>query len=375
MYPTARTASGSDGSARSLGQAIPEFALVLPVLLLLMLAAVDFGRIFFSYVAVRNAASQGAAYAAAAPTDTSGIGARVRQEANVQAQGGEGALTVGVDCVDGFSGSAMDCSSAPGGSGPGNRVKVTVTELFTFLTPFMNDFFGGGLTMTSSATATVLGLAPGSASDQPSGCSTPSAFFTVAVTDLYTVTVDASASTPSTGQWAISSYAWDMGDGADPFPPITGRTATYTYAASPSAIYNIKLTVQNQCGSSTAARAVIIGSSASPAPSASVGPSAAPTATPAPTGTPVPGCTTVPTFTYAFTGHGNGTQRHQTTFYGAYTGVPAPSAWNWSFGDSHTATGQTVSNNYSSQGTYTVRLTVTLPGCAAQSYQLSVAVP
>ena len=36
--------------ARSLGQSLVEFALVLPMILLLMLIAIDFGRVFLGWV-------------------------------------------------------------------------------------------------------------------------------------------------------------------------------------------------------------------------------------------------------------------------------------------------------------------------------------
>ena len=38
------------------GQSVVEFALVLPILLLLLAATIDFGRLFYTYVAVDNAA-------------------------------------------------------------------------------------------------------------------------------------------------------------------------------------------------------------------------------------------------------------------------------------------------------------------------------
>ena len=47
----------------SLGQALVEFALVIPVLMLILLACIDFGRIMFSYIQINNAAREGAAYA------------------------------------------------------------------------------------------------------------------------------------------------------------------------------------------------------------------------------------------------------------------------------------------------------------------------
>ena len=45
---------------RSRGQALVELALVVPIMLLLVLAALDLGRIFYSRITVNNAAREGA---------------------------------------------------------------------------------------------------------------------------------------------------------------------------------------------------------------------------------------------------------------------------------------------------------------------------
>ena len=57
-----------DESAASRGQAMVEFALMLPLLALLLVLALDFGRVFFGYVALQNAARVGANHAAQNPT-------------------------------------------------------------------------------------------------------------------------------------------------------------------------------------------------------------------------------------------------------------------------------------------------------------------
>ena len=46
------------------GNSAVELALILPLLLMLTLGAVDFGRLFYAYIAVSNAAHQAATYAA-----------------------------------------------------------------------------------------------------------------------------------------------------------------------------------------------------------------------------------------------------------------------------------------------------------------------
>ncbi len=56
------------------GQSLVEFALVLPVLILILATAIDFGRVFFSWVNLTSAARVGAAYAASNPSASFGPG-------------------------------------------------------------------------------------------------------------------------------------------------------------------------------------------------------------------------------------------------------------------------------------------------------------
>ena len=51
----------------SRGQALVEFALILPILALLLVVAIDFGRVFFGWVSLTNAARIGANYAGYTP--------------------------------------------------------------------------------------------------------------------------------------------------------------------------------------------------------------------------------------------------------------------------------------------------------------------
>jgi hypothetical protein len=62
------------------GQALVEFALVVPLLVLIVLGIIDFGRIFYTYEALANAAREGARYCALKPGDTPGTRARVAGE-------------------------------------------------------------------------------------------------------------------------------------------------------------------------------------------------------------------------------------------------------------------------------------------------------
>ncbi len=67
-------------SRKAAGQSLVEFALMLPVLLLLIVGSLDLGRAYFTYISVINAAREGARYGAAHPTDTANIRSRAKNE-------------------------------------------------------------------------------------------------------------------------------------------------------------------------------------------------------------------------------------------------------------------------------------------------------
>jgi uncharacterized membrane protein len=50
------------------GQSLVEFALMMPVLLIMFMGALDVGRMYFTFIAIQNAAGEGALYAAINPT-------------------------------------------------------------------------------------------------------------------------------------------------------------------------------------------------------------------------------------------------------------------------------------------------------------------
>ena len=55
----------SIGNIKKKGQSLVEFALVLPILLLLIFGLVEFGRLIFTYIAVNTAAREAARYGSA----------------------------------------------------------------------------------------------------------------------------------------------------------------------------------------------------------------------------------------------------------------------------------------------------------------------
>jgi Flp pilus assembly protein TadG len=236
------------------GQAVVEFAIILPVFMLMVLVTLDFGRLFFSYVQISNAAREGAAYAAQQPTDTIGIIGHATAETNAQSQGGEHPLMVTTACVD-TTGASIPCSTAAAGvGGPGDTVTVNASEQFSFLTPWVSNLLGSNFTIQASASTVALALAPDSLVTQPPGCAPPSSAVISIGGSGMTVDVDGSASQPSSGLCHISGYNWDFGDGQSDVSYATGTVHTYLIAGT----YTVRLTVTNQGGSATSTTSVTV---------------------------------------------------------------------------------------------------------------------
>lgn len=130
----------------SRGQSLVEFALILPVFLLIVMVAVDFGRAFYSWVTITNAARVGANYAAANPNDSypnSTYTSLVQQEAlnNICQISGSFNPTF----IDG-----ADADTTNKDLGDGARVAVTCD--FRILTPVIGSVLGNAIPISASAT-------------------------------------------------------------------------------------------------------------------------------------------------------------------------------------------------------------------------------
>ena len=123
------------------GQSLVEFAMVLPILTILIFGVIDFSLGLRSYISLTNATREGARYAAvgntagAFPTDCDGV---------------TNTNTVGRVCVamEGLNLDNIDSLSVtyPDGEAPGNSVVVSAEYTHEFITPLaaMASFFSGG---------------------------------------------------------------------------------------------------------------------------------------------------------------------------------------------------------------------------------------
>jgi Flp pilus assembly protein TadG len=137
VYPRlSRLPSGETGAA------LVEFAIILPVMLVILLGIIDLGRVFYTYESLANAAREGARYCSLYPGDSSGTTARVTAE-------------LYPNLTPSSISTCPDQSSGP--------VTVTVQAEFSLVTPLMDDVVrgvsnnsvDGPLTLEASATMVI----------------------------------------------------------------------------------------------------------------------------------------------------------------------------------------------------------------------------
>lgn len=159
MNPHIGKAPMLDTQRGSRGQAMTEFALTLVLLLLVFSGIVDLGRAFLTYLALYNAAGEGAYYASAFPArvdqsdqaDPDNITFRTRNEV-------PGQLSQLVNWNNATVAVSYPASTLnPPEPEVGRPVKVTVTTPFRLIGPLPGLFgWNGQLTLRVDATQTVL---------------------------------------------------------------------------------------------------------------------------------------------------------------------------------------------------------------------------
>ena len=109
------------------GQSLVEMALFLMIILYIVAAAVDFGIGYFCFVAIRDAAQEGAIYGSIHPADTAQIIQRVQHSSSATPVD----LTTTSVSVD-----------TPSGTTAGNPISVTVVYNYPILLPFISIIIG-----------------------------------------------------------------------------------------------------------------------------------------------------------------------------------------------------------------------------------------
>jgi Flp pilus assembly protein TadG len=118
------------------GQSLVEFALVLPVLILILLAIVDFGRVYHVYLTIDHAGREAARAASIGKDDTNIKSTAVNYASSIN-------LTTGQVSI-----------SPTGSRSSGVEATITITYPITFLTPMIGGIVGP-LTLTDTTTMRV----------------------------------------------------------------------------------------------------------------------------------------------------------------------------------------------------------------------------
>jgi Flp pilus assembly protein TadG len=134
---------------RKAGQGMLEFALILPLLLLVILAIIDFGWMLLVYSNVFNAAREGVRYGVTNPRDIDGIDTSARQKVSLVPPDD---VTVQI-WYDTGPGTAVFTDTAE--VELGDRVVVNVRYLLTPITPLIRPFMQDGLDINTQAARTI----------------------------------------------------------------------------------------------------------------------------------------------------------------------------------------------------------------------------
>jgi hypothetical protein len=274
---------------RSRGQSLVELALVLPVLLLLVLAAVDLGRIFFARIAVANAAREGAYEASYHGTYVANSGCSATNSVMCAILNeAQSSLTIAPGDVTWSCNNAGGC--APGAFG--DRVTIKVTGHFQLLTPILAGFFGGTnvsfsstaaadvvMTTHTGSSATVPPAPTVTPSPTPSPVPTASQIVTIPPAPTMSATPSAptcnlpspnfswtqqnktrpvvftSSSSPTTGSCAITFYRWEYGSPDNTTDAGNLPTVSHSFAIQ-NRDYLVTLTVTNPRGTASITKTV-----------------------------------------------------------------------------------------------------------------------
>jgi hypothetical protein len=121
------------------GQSLVELALVLVFILILLAGVVDLGRMMYQYLTMRDAAQEGAGYAAVFPSYCADITNRVRNNLPDNSYG----VIVLVDGISCESAWAVDKTlTLPTHGCEGKDILVTLTHNFDVTMPLISVFTG-----------------------------------------------------------------------------------------------------------------------------------------------------------------------------------------------------------------------------------------
>ena len=243
------------------GQSLTELALLLPVLLLLTLISIDFGRVYLGWINLQNMARVAANYAANNPTAWSGAGdaaikASYQSQILADAQANNCTLP-----TSGGTQIAPD-PTFPGGTNLGGTANVGLSCTFRLITPIISKVVGnnGALTVSAAAVFPIKnGIAVGATGGSGGGGTGPTAAISANPQGGF-VPLSVTFTDASTG--APVSWLWNFGDGSAT-STLQNPTPAHVYGIAGN--YTVTLTVTNSSGLSDTTTQVIAATNPPPA--------------------------------------------------------------------------------------------------------------
>jgi hypothetical protein len=159
------------GRRRGRGQSLVEFAISIPLVLLMLLFGIDFGRVFLGWVTLNNTVREAANYAALYPTAWGSPAAAASHPEYVRLIGAESS---GINCS---MPATLPPPTFPNGTDIGSPAVVAITCRFSLITPLIKNILGSPISVSSSASfpirsGVIAGIPVGSG--LPQGTPTPS---------------------------------------------------------------------------------------------------------------------------------------------------------------------------------------------------------
>jgi hypothetical protein len=243
---------------RTRGQSLVEFALVAPVLLLIVLLGIDAGRLFFGWVNLQNTARIGANFAGIHPTAWNVPGSapdRARYQAQIQND-----ATV-INCT---LPNPLPTPEFPDGQELGDLAVLGLDCEFDVLTPVVSAIIGESVTLSASAEFPIrTGIIAGGITVPPPGpiptptptptptpCAPPVAEFSAApLAGNDSVVVNITDLSTTSAACPILSWSWAF-EGASPASATGPGPHTVTFTRPPVQ-HDVSLTVTNAGGSDT----------------------------------------------------------------------------------------------------------------------------
>ena len=129
---------------RGRGQALVEFALIVPVFALILFALLDFGRVIYTQNTVEQAAREASRAGTLEAVDAAWKYSQIRSAA-INSAAGIGLVNANI------SGQGCDDCFYPGGAISGEIVVVTVSTRVDLVTPILSQVVGGTFNVTSTS--------------------------------------------------------------------------------------------------------------------------------------------------------------------------------------------------------------------------------